>query len=163
MGAIDPDVAHRDKFGVCSPIWLAERPTRLSHSTEVIGPHAIIRATMLRKFFQLFRKATVVIPGADKLPAGEARTIQLGDGLVDGKQILICRSKDGQVYALDTHCPHDEGGKLLPGPLFEGDKAVCPLHNFHFAVSSGKVEKGTCKAATAYNIKEIDGEFHITF
>ena len=118
---------------------------------------------MLSKFLKLFRKATVVIPGADKLIAGEAKTVQIGDGLADGKKLLLCRSLDGKVYALDTHCPHDEGGELLPGPLFEGDKAVCPLHNFHFNVASGKVEKGTCKAATTYTIKEVNGEFHITF
>ncbi len=118
---------------------------------------------MLSKFLKLFRKATVVVPGADKLAKGEARTIQVGDGLAGGKQILLCRSPEGQVYALDTHCPHDEGGKLLAGPLFGGDKAVCPLHNFHFDVRTGKVDKGTCKAAITYNIKEKDGEFHITF
>jgi nitrite reductase/ring-hydroxylating ferredoxin subunit len=117
---------------------------------------------MLSKILKLFRKAVIVIPGADKLAEGEARTIQLGDGLKGGKQILICRPKGGGVYALDTHCPHDEGGKLLAGPLFGGDKAVCPLHNFHFNVRNGSVDKGTCKSAMTYKITEKNGEFHLT-
>ncbi|MCA9000913.1 MAG: Rieske 2Fe-2S domain-containing protein [Planctomycetes bacterium] len=117
---------------------------------------------MLSKFLKLFRKAVIVIPGADKLAEGEARTVQLGDGLKGGKKILICRAEGGAVYALDTHCPHDEGGELLPGPLFGGDKAVCPLHNYHFDVRTGKVVKGACKNAVTYKIKEVNGEFHLT-
>jgi len=118
---------------------------------------------MLSKIFKLFRKATVVVPGADKLAPGESKTVQLGDGLEGGKQLLICRTMDGKVSVLDTKCPHEPGGRLIPGPLFEGTKAVCPLHNLHFDAKTGKNDQSMCKAATVHKIKEVDGEFHITF
>ncbi len=117
---------------------------------------------MLSKFLKLFRKASVVVPGADQLSPGESRTIQLGEGLEGGKQILICRTADGEVSALDTQCPHEPGGRLMPGPLREGKNAVCPLHNFHFDAKTGRNMESMCKAVETYNIKEKNGEFHIT-
>ena len=116
---------------------------------------------MLRRFLQLFKKATIAIPGAADLGPGEGRTVQVGNLLEGGTQILICRLMDGSVHALDTDCPHAEGGRLMAGPLAEGKFAVCPLHAFQFDPRNGAVERGTCRAARTFRISEADGQFLI--
>ncbi len=116
---------------------------------------------MLRRILRLFKRATITIPGAADLSPGQSRTVQLGNA-VDGTQILICRMQDGSVHALDTECPHGEGGRLIAGPLAEGKYAVCPLHSFHFDPPTGRVERGACRSARRFKITEENGQFHIT-
>ena len=117
---------------------------------------------MLRRLLRLFKKTSIVIPGAEQLEKGVGRTVQLGDGLQGGTQILICRTMDGEVHALDTECPHGEGGRLIAGPLASNKYAVCPLHNFQFDPKSGRVERGACRSARRFKITEVGGEFRIT-
>jgi len=117
---------------------------------------------MLRRILRLFQKTTIRIPGARDLAPGQARTVQLGDPLEGGTQILICCLEDGSVHAMDTDCPHGEGGHLIPGPLVQGKFAVCPLHNFQFDPRNGRVERGACRSARCFRIEERDGEFQIT-
>ncbi|MEZ6004076.1 MAG: Rieske 2Fe-2S domain-containing protein [Planctomycetota bacterium] len=116
---------------------------------------------MLQRILALFRRRIITVPGADALERGMARTIQIGDALNGGTQILICRNLDGHVFALDTDCPHGEGGRLIPGPLAEGKYAVCPLHNYQFNLKSGQPERGACRPARRFAIREVDGQFQI--
>ncbi|MCP3917527.1 MAG: Rieske 2Fe-2S domain-containing protein [bacterium] len=73
----------------------------------------------------MFGKRGVLVPGADKLQEGEARKVD--------------------VHALDSSCPHEDG-RIVPGPLVEGHQAVCPLHNYHFDVRTGKAVGVACRA-----------------
>ena len=117
---------------------------------------------MLRRLLRLFKRSHIVVPDADKLEPGTARTIQIGKVYEGGSEIVICRMPDGGVHALDSKCPHDQGGRLMPGPLMDGRYVECPMHNFHFDPKTGRVERGVCPPARRFKIRETDGEFHIT-
>lgn len=111
---------------------------------------------MLGRFLDLFRGRPVLVKGAGKLPEGMAKKVDVGDPLADGKQVVLCRVK-GRLHALDARCPH-AGGRLAEGPLVEGTLALCPLHNFHFDVSSGRAVRGACPPAKTYRVREHDGD-----
>lgn len=110
---------------------------------------------VLRRFFELFRGRAVTVPDSAKLAEGEARTVDIGDPLAGGKQIVLCRV-EGKVYALDSLCPH-EGGRIAPGPLVDARYAVCPLHSYRFDPKDGKAVGVSCRAATTHRVEERDG------
>ena len=115
---------------------------------------------MLKKLLGLFGKRPVVVPDAAKLVEGEARTIEVGDLGSDGRQVLLCRV-DGKVHALDTECPHNQGGRLIRGPLHEGRYAICPLHNYKFDPATGEAKDVACGAARPYRCEERDGRIEV--
>ena len=117
---------------------------------------------MLRRLLRLFKKSKIIVPNASELEPGTARTVKLGEILDGGTEIAVIRTLDGQVYALNTECPHGQGGRLMPGPLVDGQHIECPMHNFHFDPKTGRVQRGTCASARRYPVTEVDGEFHIT-
>ena len=117
-------------------------------------------ALMLKKLLGLFGKRPVVVPDAAKLVEGEARTIEVGDLGSDGRQVLLCRV-DGKVHALDTECPHNQGGRLIRGPLHEGRYAICPLHNYKFDPATGEAKDVACGAARTYRCEERDGRIEV--
>jgi nitrite reductase/ring-hydroxylating ferredoxin subunit len=55
---------------------------------------------------------------------------------VGGREILICRSKDG-IHALDNICTHAHA-RLNEGRL-RGTRLICPLHGASFDVRDGRV------------------------
>jgi len=107
----------------------------------------------------MFRGPRVVVPGTDRLAEGEARKVDVGDPGAGGVQLLLCRV-EGKVYAIDTVCPH-EGGRLRPGPLAEGQWAVCPLHSYRFDPRNGREAAGACGSAKTYKVRERDGSCEI--
>ena len=114
---------------------------------------------MLKRILGLFgARKPIVIPDSAGLVEGEARTVTLGDIMNDGLQVLLCRI-EGKVYALDTMCPHGEGGRLTRGPLVDGKLAVCPLHNYRFDPTNGDAVGVACKGARKFRVEEKDGEF----
>ncbi len=106
------------------------------------------------------RGPTVTIPNSAELIEGESRTIELGDIWAGGTQVLLCRV-DGQVYALDTECPHGEGGRITRGPLLGGRHALCPLHNYRFEPQTGKAVGGACGPARRFKVRERDGQIEL--
>ena len=124
------------------------------------GP-ARYHAAMWKRILRLFRgPKPIIVPGSEGLCEGEGRTVTLGDPMNDGLQVLLCRV-DGQVHALDTECPHGEGGRLVRGPLVAGRLAVCPLHNYRFDVTSGEPVGVACRRARRLRVAEKDGEFQL--
>lgn len=111
---------------------------------------------MLGRLFRLFRPRGVLVPGTDRIAEGEARKVDIQDPLADGKQVVLCRV-GGTLHALDALCPHNEGGRIQPGPLVQGKYAVCPLHGYRFDPTDGKAVGVTCRSARKYKVVEKDG------
>ena len=115
---------------------------------------------MFRKLRNLMGKKRVVVPDAAGLEEGQAKSIEVGDPLAGGKVVLLCRV-EGVVYALDARCPHDEGGRLAKGPLFDGKLALCPLHNYRFDPRTGDAVGVACKSARRYKVVEANGKLEV--
>jgi len=101
-----------------------------------------------------FLKKKVTVHGVDQLPEGRAKAVAFGDPYAGGRQLLLCRV-EGQLYALDTTCPH-EGGRLIEGPLMDGQHALCPLHNYRFDPKNGRCVNAGCANAKTYRV-EVEG------
>ena len=67
------------------------------------------------------------------LPAGEMRLVE-----ADGRKIGVFHTADGELYAIEDRCSHDDG------PLAEGEfdaaacTVECPRHGSLFDIRSGK-------------------------
>jgi 3-phenylpropionate/trans-cinnamate dioxygenase ferredoxin subunit len=57
-------------------------------------------------------------------------------GLPDGRPICLARTVDGQVFAVDDTCSHEDG-TLSEGELI-GDEIQCPMHYSRFDVRTGE-------------------------
>lgn len=66
-----------------------------------------------------------------EVPPGTAKVYEVGD-----RAIAVC-NVDGELYAVDDVCTHDEGS-LDQGEL-EGFEIECPRHSARFDVRTGKV------------------------
>ena len=66
-----------------------------------------------------------------EVPPGTAKVYEVGD-----RAIAVC-NVDGELYAVDDVCTHDEGS-LDQGEL-EGFEIECPRHAARFDVRTGKV------------------------
>jgi 3-phenylpropionate/trans-cinnamate dioxygenase ferredoxin subunit len=78
--------------------------------------------------------ATVVtVCRLDELPPGAMRLVE-----VDGRKIGVFHADDGELYAIEDRCSHDDG------PLAEGEfdaaacTVECPRHGSLFDVRSGR-------------------------
>jgi nitrite reductase/ring-hydroxylating ferredoxin subunit len=111
-------------------------------------------------FLDLFRGKPALVKGTGKLPEGQSKKVEFGDILAGtGKQIVLCRV-EGELYAIDTLCPH-EGGRIMDGPLVEGKLAMCPLHNYKFDPKTGASVGAVCRSAKTYKVREKDGDCEI--
>ncbi|MFT4540130.1 MAG: nitrite reductase/ring-hydroxylating ferredoxin subunit [Planctomycetota bacterium] len=116
---------------------------------------------MLKRIMRLIRgKPPIEIPDSAGLAEGEARTVTLGDPMNDGLQVLLCRL-NGEIHALDTLCPHGEGGRLIRGPLMDGEHAYCPLHHYRFDPKTGDAVGVSCRSAKKFRVEERDGKFFL--
>lgn len=106
---------------------------------------------MLRRILSLFRRKGVFVPDVSSLAEGEARKVDIGDVHAGGTRVILCRV-DGEVFALDSRCPHD-GGEITTGPLAEGKYAVCPLHRYRFDPKTGKSVGVLCRPAKKYRVE----------
>ena len=94
----------------------------------------------------------VLVPGGGAIAEGEARGIDLGDPLAGGRRVILIKL-DGELFALDARCPHNEGGQIQTGPLENGRLAVCPLHRYTFDPKTGKAEGVACAPARRYRVE----------
>ncbi len=67
----------------------------------------------------------------DEIEPGTARVVE-----VDGQSIALCRTEDGNLYAIENRCTHDDG-PLGEGEL-DGDRIECPRHGALFDVTNGR-------------------------
>jgi nitrite reductase/ring-hydroxylating ferredoxin subunit len=57
--------------------------------------------------------------------------------VVDGREIVICHTREGGVFALDNICTHAHA-RMCEGRL-RATRLVCPLHGASFDVRDGRV------------------------
>jgi 3-phenylpropionate/trans-cinnamate dioxygenase ferredoxin subunit len=76
---------------------------------------------------------TITVCTADELPAGAMRIVE-----ADGRKIGVFHCDDGELYAIEDRCSHDDG------PLAEGDfdsaacTVECPRHGSLFDLTTGR-------------------------
>lgn len=116
---------------------------------------------MLKKLLDLFRGRPLLVQGADQMPSGHSKRIDVGDPLAGGRQIILCRVGD-EFYAVDNECPH-ESGRMVDGPLVEDKYVLCPLHSYRFDPKTGESVGVACKKAKTYPVtrKGSDCEIRI--
>lgn len=76
---------------------------------------------------------TLTVCKLDQLPEGEMRLVE-----ADGRKIGVFHASDGELYAIEDRCSHDDG------PLAEGEfnsdacTVECPRHGSLFDLRSGR-------------------------
>jgi nitrite reductase (NADH) small subunit len=73
----------------------------------------------------------VEIGSPDDIPSRGARCVNTPEG-----RIAVFRTAEGQVFAIEDHCPH-EGGPLSQG-IVHGTAVTCPLHNWVISLETGR-------------------------
>ncbi len=70
---------------------------------------------------------------------GPLEGIPMGQGhcfRIEGEDIAVFRTRNGEIFAVENTCPH------MKGPLAEGiigdGKVVCPLHGHRFDLKTGE-------------------------
>lgn len=90
------------------------------------------------------------VAGAADVPAGEVRVVQCGE------KSLALSNVDGELYAIDNLCTHDNG-PLGEGKLRRG-RVICPRHGAAFDAKTGKVlSLPAVRSVSAYRVV-VDGE-----
>ena len=67
------------------------------------------------------------------IPSQGSRIVKAGD-----KCLVLFRTTDNEVYALDDKCPH-KGGPLSQG-MVHGNSVTCPLHSWVFSLETGEAQ-----------------------
>ena len=76
---------------------------------------------------------TLTVCKLEELPEGEMRLIE-----ADGRKIGVFHAADGELYAIEDRCSHDDG-PLAEGEFDPGACTVeCPRHGSLFDVRSGR-------------------------
>ena len=76
---------------------------------------------------------TITVCAENELAEGESRIVE-----ADGRKIGVFRCADGELYAIEDRCSHDDG------PLAEGEfdaaacTVECPRHGSLFDITTGK-------------------------
>ncbi|MBT3626905.1 MAG: Rieske 2Fe-2S domain-containing protein [Rhodospirillaceae bacterium] len=74
---------------------------------------------------------------------------------VDGTEVLLVHTLDGEVHAVQAICPHQEV-ELAEGEL-EGKVLTCCMHLWQFDVSSGKGLNPTHAELAKFPVK-VEGD-----
>ena len=76
---------------------------------------------------------TITVCSESDLPQGAMRLIE-----ADGRKIGVFRSEDGELYAIEDRCSHDDG-PLAEGEFDPGACTVeCPRHGSLFDLRTGR-------------------------
>ena len=77
---------------------------------------------------------TLTVCRLDELPEGAMRLVEADDG----RKIGVFHADDGELYAIEDRCSHDDG-ELLYGVLDDETCAIeCPRHGSRFDLHTGK-------------------------
>ena len=101
-------------------------------------------ATQPFRGFRVFNNWDVVVKGwyavcaSDELGCGDVEPFEIG-----GQRLVIFRSEDGEVRALDAFCPH-MGTDLASGKVF-GDSIRRVFHHRRFDGKSGAASTCPCQ------------------
>jgi nitrite reductase (NADH) small subunit len=86
----------------------------------------------------------------DSIPSRGARCVN-----TPGGRIAVFRTAEGQVFAIEDHCPH-KAGPLSQG-IVHGTSVTCPLHNWVISLETGKAlgaDEGTVRTVPT----RVEGE-----
>jgi 3-phenylpropionate/trans-cinnamate dioxygenase ferredoxin subunit len=88
------------------------------------------------------------------IPEGEVRVVQCGS------RSLAVSNVDGELYAIDNVCTHDNG-PLGEGTLRRG-RVICPRHGAAFDARTGRVlSLPAVRDVAAYAVTVEDGSVYV--
>ena len=80
---------------------------------------------------------------------------------VDDEAVLLCRTADGELFAVEDRCSHD--GSRFGSCAIDGKVLECPRHGAHFDVTTGEALK--MPAVTPLETRRVrvsdDGEIEV--
>lgn len=101
-----------------------------------------------------------VVVSVRLLTLAELREGRMRACTVEGREILVCRTKAG-VFALDNVCTH-AFARMSEGSL-RGTQLTCPLHGARFDVRDGRVLRGPAtQPLKTYATRIVDGAVEVT-
>jgi 3-phenylpropionate/trans-cinnamate dioxygenase ferredoxin component len=77
--------------------------------------------------------STLTVCALSELPEGEMRLIE-----AEGRKIGVFRCADGELYAIEDRCSHDDGPLAEGGFDPEACTVECPRHGSLFDLRSGR-------------------------
>jgi nitrite reductase (NADH) small subunit len=104
--------------------------------------------------------ATPISPGwtrlahVDELPVGTVTEVAAGD------RTVALANVDGQLYAVDSTCPH-AGGPLGDGQL-SGCTLTCPWHGWSYDVRTGRSTVDENVKVATFPVEVVDGVAYLT-
>lgn len=93
----------------------------------------------------------VSVCSADAIPAGELRQF-----CIDGAEVLVGRTVEGELIAACGTCPHR--GAQLGGGRLDGKVVTCPWHEWSFDLSDGSGITNPQSSLDCYAVAEVDGQ-----
>ena len=99
----------------------------------------------------------------DFQPVGAAAALAPGQMLaywVGGREIVVCRTREGELHAVDNTCTHAYA-RLCEGRL-RGYRLMCPLHGASFDIRTGAVLGLPANAPiAAHAVRVVDGQIEV--
>ena len=81
--------------------------------------------------------------------------------VLDGREIVICHTREGGVFALDNICTHAHA-RMCEGRL-RATRLVCPLHGASFDVRDGRVLGPPAVAPLpTFPVRVVDGMIEVS-
>jgi len=81
--------------------------------------------------------------------------------VLDGREIVICHTREGGVFALDNICTHAHA-RMCEGRL-RATRLVCPLHGASFDVRDGRVlGPPAVMPLPTYPVRVVDGMIEVS-
>jgi 3-phenylpropionate/trans-cinnamate dioxygenase ferredoxin subunit len=79
---------------------------------------------------------------------------------LNGRDILVVRSVEGDLYAVENNCPH--ANAQLSGGRFRGGFYACPHHGARFELSTGKsMTNLSNKPLVCFDVREDEGNIEV--
>ncbi|CAJ0576135.1 unnamed protein product, partial [Mesorhabditis spiculigera] len=70
--------------------------------------------------------------------SGEVKAKEIKAVIVFGEQLSLIRAEDGQVYLMESYCPHLGANLTVGGKVVDNNCVQCPFHGWVFSADSGK-------------------------
>lgn len=90
---------------------------------------------------------------------GQVPEIMPYKATIDGRTILVCRTPQGGVSAVDEMCPHKMQSMAF-GVVHEG-KIICPHHQYAFDLDTGKTSMRRCPPVEVFQAELCDGDVYV--
>ena len=79
---------------------------------------------------------------------------------IKGRSILVIRSDQGELFAVENKCPH--ANEQLSGGRFRGGYYACPHHGARYELSTGKsMTNLSTKPLICFDVRENGGKIEI--